>query len=326
MIIGLGAIAVDTVLVTAGHWSEGKGRILQRQVRMGGNVRNAVVAAAALGAKVAYLGCLSAADEWSLVTTDLADHGVDLEFVERHHGADPIQSTIVLTADAERFIAFDDSVLQTTPMPSAELVQRALAVASVLLVDASTAPEGTLAVIEQARGRGIPIVVDAERFLPGETVVEQILAHADHIILPRHFALSLTATSLDTDRLPVRVRDALSVSHHAVVAVTDGANGVVACSQVNETPVIEQCSAFEVRAVDTVGCGDVFHGAYAVALDRGLPLGHRLRYASAAAASVAALTEDRDRIPDVRVIAELLGSADYQHYEGWSIGSGGAST
>jgi sulfofructose kinase len=310
VIIGLGAIAVDTVLVTAGHWSEGKGRILDRHLRMGGNVRNAVVAAATLGAQVAYLGCLSPADEWRSVAADLANHGVDLEFVQWHEGAAPIQSTIVLTADAERFIAFDDSVLQTTPMPSAELVQRALAIASVLLVDASTAPEGTLSVIEQARGQDIPIVVDAERFLPGGTAVEQILAHADHIILPRHFAQSLTAASLDTDRLPESVRDALGVSHDAVVAVTDGANGVVACSQVAGATVVEHCSAFEVRAIDTVGCGDVFHGAYAVALDRGMLLGERLRYASAAAACVAALTEDRDRIPDVGVMADLLGVAD----------------
>jgi sugar/nucleoside kinase (ribokinase family) len=36
--------------------------------------------------------------------------------------------------------------------------------------------------------------------------------------------------------------------------------------------------------VDTTGCGDVFHGAYASALARGLGLAERVRFASAAAA------------------------------------------
>jgi sugar/nucleoside kinase (ribokinase family) len=36
--------------------------------------------------------------------------------------------------------------------------------------------------------------------------------------------------------------------------------------------------------VDTTGCGDVFHGAYASALARGLSLAERVRFAAAAAA------------------------------------------
>lgn len=306
MIIGLGAIAVDTVLVTAGHWSEGKGRILERRLRMGGNVRNALVAAAALGGEVAYLGCLTSDDQWTDVVSDLVDHGVDMAFVEWHDGATPIQSTIVVTADAERFIAFDDSVLQTTPLPSTGTVQRALEVASVLLVDASTAPPGTLTVIEQARARHIPVVVDAERFLPHGSVVQQILTLADHIILPRHFAESLTAAEISTTDLPRHVQTVLGARADALIAVTDGTNGVVVLSGADGAGVLEHLPAFEVKAIDTVGCGDVFHGAYAVALVREMSVRDRLRFASAAAASVAALTQDRDRIPDDAVMAALL--------------------
>jgi sugar/nucleoside kinase (ribokinase family) len=39
-----------------------------------------------------------------------------------------------------------------------------------------------------------------------------------------------------------------------------------------------------VTVVDTTGCGDVFHGAYAAGLSRGLALPERIRFASAAAA------------------------------------------
>jgi sugar/nucleoside kinase (ribokinase family) len=39
-----------------------------------------------------------------------------------------------------------------------------------------------------------------------------------------------------------------------------------------------------VAAVDTTGCGDVFHGAYAAALVRGMGVEERVRFAAAAAA------------------------------------------
>jgi sulfofructose kinase len=39
-----------------------------------------------------------------------------------------------------------------------------------------------------------------------------------------------------------------------------------------------------VKVADTTGCGDVFHGAYAAALARGLDLPARVRFAAAAAA------------------------------------------
>ena len=38
------------------------------------------------------------------------------------------------------------------------------------------------------------------------------------------------------------------------------------------------------NVVDTTGCGDVFHGAYAWALARGIDIPERIRLASAAAA------------------------------------------
>jgi sulfofructose kinase len=40
----------------------------------------------------------------------------------------------------------------------------------------------------------------------------------------------------------------------------------------------------EVEVVDTLGAGDVFHGAYALAIAQGGTIGEAMRFASAAAA------------------------------------------
>jgi len=58
--------------------------------------------------------------------------------------------------------------------------------------------------------------------------------------------------------------------------------------------------------VDTTGCGDVFHGAYAASLARRLPLGERLRFASAAAALKATRPGGQAGIPDLQAVARFL--------------------
>ena len=70
--------------------------------------------------------------------------------------------------------------------------------------------------------------------------------------------------------------------------------------------------AYPVPVVDTTGCGDVFHGAYAWALAREADLSERVRYASAAAALKAMHAGGQAGIPDrVTVEAFLLGQADH---------------
>jgi sulfofructose kinase len=55
--------------------------------------------------------------------------------------------------------------------------------------------------------------------------------------------------------------------------------------------------AFRVETVDTTGCGDVFHGAYAAALCEGRGLEERLRFAAAVAALKATREGGQKGIP-----------------------------
>jgi sulfofructose kinase len=66
----------------------------------------------------------------------------------------------------------------------------------------------------------------------------------------------------------------------AWLCVTDGARGVL----VVEGAEISSVEAFEVDAVDTLGAGDVWHGAFALALAEGAAEREAVRFASAAAA------------------------------------------
>lgn len=302
MIIGLGCIAYDRVFFTNALWEDGKGRILRTETRFGGNVRTALTAAAGLDADTAYLATVSSQPEWDNVIDDLTEHGVGTQFLERASGAHPALSTIVVTRDGDRFIAYDDSSLANTPLPSASVVEAALAQATVLMVDASTAPPGSFEVITRAMSLGIPVVLDAERPAPDSDIVDRLIAIVDHPILPLNFARQLTGRTDAADVVNALWRGGLMT-----VTVTDGARG--AYVRAFDLADVTHVPAFEVEAVDTVGCGDVFHGAYAVGLDRGLASVARVRLANAAAAIVAATPTGKSRIPHSDDVVRLLDGA-----------------
>ncbi len=93
---------------------------------------------------------------------------------------------------------------------------------------------------------------------------------------------------------------ALSAGPLAVAAVTDGEKGVWW-----RAPGMEAAGrqpAFPVEATNTTGAGDVFHGAYALALAEGMGVEEALRFASAAGA----LRARDGRTPDRGMVDGLV--------------------
>jgi sugar/nucleoside kinase (ribokinase family) len=64
------------------------------------------------------------------------------------------------------------------------------------------------------------------------------------------------------------------------LAVTDGPNGIYW----RDGERLRHLPAFTVQVIDTLGAGDVFHGAFTLALTQGRSMNEALRFASAAAA------------------------------------------
>ena len=89
----------------------------------------------------------------------------------------------------------------------------------------------------------------------------------------------------------------------AWVCVTDGAEGVsyVSGGGVKTVP------AFRVRAVDTLGAGDVWHGAFTLHLAEGADEAAAVRFANAAAALKCAGLGGGRAAPDRVAVERLLG-------------------
>lgn len=293
MILGLGCIAHDLILVTETPWESGKGRVIERETRFGGNVRNALATVAALDHPAGYLGAIGTSPLGDEAVADLADYGISTEYVERIAGADPVESRITVTAGGERYIAFDDAPLGRTPLPRDDIVARALDDGKALLIDAVVAPPSSLGVVRQARDRGIPVILDAER--DPSPIVRDLMDAADHLVIPRSFGSMVTGASD-----PVDIARALWNDGRTVVVLTDGTAGAHAFDAPGAGVHVP---AFPATAVDTTGCGDAFHGAYAWSLLSGDDLRERVTIASAAAAVLAGLPAGTRRVATREAIA-----------------------
>ena len=301
MIIGLGCIAFDQILATNAKWKDEKGKIVRREFRFGGNVRNSLVAVASLGVKAAYIGTMSGEEKWKSALDDFKENGVSTEFVDFSDKSHPAEATIVITGDGERFIVYDDTPLHHLGLPSEDKIEKALAGADLLLVDAGICPPGTLDVIKRCADLKIPIILDAEQFFIEKKIIQEMIALSTDLILPLNFARLVSGKEEVSEVINSFCNDSKNL-----VVITEGAKGCY--FREKGSSITQHMSAYEINAVDTNGTGDIFHGAYAYGLLNGMKSIENLEFASAAAASVASLPHGSVRKPSLSKIIDFISS------------------
>jgi sulfofructose kinase len=274
-VLALGAVAVDDLFYIDSYPGPDEKRpILRHQRQCGGMSAIAAITASRLGCRSAYAGVLGRDELSDFGIAQMRQEGVNLRHLARREGVRPIHSIIIIdssTGTRNIFYYRRRFVGAARDWPPEEVIRGA----RVLFADWYSIP-GMIRAARLARAAGIPVVADFEQEgLPGFAT---LLALADHLILSQGFAAKLTGVS-DPRRAVVRLWN----GRQKLVGVTCGAKG---CFYVTaEKPSLARHQpAFKVKAVDTTGCGDVFHGAYAVALARGMKASDRIRFAAAAAA------------------------------------------
>ncbi len=288
-VAGVGCVSIDDFLYVDAFQTDDKGRIQARERQPGGNIATALVAAAVLGARVAFVGRLSDQEDGALVRADLAAYGVDLQFAVSDLEARPIRATIVVFQHGDRFIAYDDAT-RIGLLPGDDVTP--LLQARTVLLDTHTLSPTITALGSDVNRVLIVSDVEAE-------VESASLKQVQHLVLPMAFARRLTG---ETE--PAVIVSALWNDRRAAVVVTDGVDGVWFRDATSAD--CKHQSSFDVPVLDTTGCGDVFHGAYAVALARELDTLERVRFAAAAGAICATGRGGRGRLPTEQDINELV--------------------
>ena len=266
MIVVVGSANRDLIVTTdelpsRGETVSGSGHV----EAPGGKGANQAVAAARLGAEVAFVGRVGADEASRMLAAAFAEDGVDGTHLAVTHLAPTGlalitvdragDNTIVLSPGANHLVATSDVIHATSLLRSAAVTLLQLEI-----------PIGTVA--DAAKAAGGTVILNAA---PAQPLPDELLGAVDVLVVNRSELETLTGSDDPT------AASHLPVSTTVVTLGRDGAALVVA-GKVTVYP------APDVEVVDTTGAGDAFCGALAAGIDAGLEIANAVPRAVAAAA------------------------------------------
>ena len=283
-----GITTIDLIFHVNRLPSEGlKYRTRNAAVEGGGCASNAAVAIRNLGGDVS-VGTRIGTDPISeLILRDLQSAGIRTELVNQAEGGMAPFSSVAIDAESERQImnfrglglVEDTAWLDSLPKADA------------YLTDTWFAP-GAKRILELARKSDVPGIVDGE-----PTADPDAFRCASHVAFSSQGLTHLTG---ETDM--VQGLKAANERFKNWVCVTDGPNGV----HIMDHGKVEHVPAFEIDAKNSLGAGDVWHGAFALCLAEGLCEIDAVVFANAAAALRCSCSAGRDCYPDRKQVEALL--------------------
>ncbi|MGN6570022.1 MAG: PfkB family carbohydrate kinase [Pseudolabrys sp.] len=238
---------------------------------IGGQAGNAAVTLAHLGARVRYAGPIGAPEDAvaSFVQAALKREGIDCAGLIRVPGGKSSLSTIMLDRTGEKMIATrrGTKLSGVAPRDADALVEGCDAV----LLD-NRYPDFMGPVAAAAKAHGLPRVLDFDYGAPAD---DPVLLASTHVIASADALFDSTGT-----REAAAGLQALSSHYKGFLAVTSGPDGVTWL----EGDAVRHMAAFRVEAIDTLGAGDAFHGAFTLRIAESGDIVEALRFASAVAA------------------------------------------
>ena len=299
-VVGVGIAAVDDLKYVSDYPPIDCKIPVHGSTRQGGGPAcTAMAAAGSLGGRAAYVARFGVGELARYMVGALGRRGVDTSHIVHDPEGGPYHSIIVVDSQGHRNVFYDPALYKIVgpdDMPDA-LVQSA----GLVLLDHITEPS-LLPVAEKVRRLGVPILGDLE----GQTESSMPMAAlTDYLIVPKAFAAWASGASGPREACAF-----LAKTHRAATVVTHGAEGCYFSTEA--VPAVRHLPAFKVDVFDTNGCGDTFHGAFALAIARGLAVEDGLVFASGAAALKAMAAGGKRRgweaLPTMDAVLEFLGA------------------
>ena len=262
----------------------------------GGMAANASVAIARLGGRPEYWGRVGDDALGTHILGELEGEGVEVHRVRRIPGCASPSAAILVADDGERLIcAYNDPALDPDPawLPVEDVKSFAAVLADVRW------PEGAARALDAARKAGRVAVFDGD-IGPPEALLD-LAGRATHALFSTA-GLALAAGVDDPGAGLARMAATLP----GIVGVTLGPDGFLW----REAGLERRVPAFTIRPVDTLAAGDVWHGAFTLALGTGVAIQPAARFANAAAAIKCTRFGGRNGTPTRAEVDAFLATAD----------------
>ncbi|MBE9169621.1 sugar kinase [Pleurocapsales cyanobacterium LEGE 06147] len=220
---------------------------LDQTIAAGGPATNAAVTFSHLGSKAKLLGILGNHPISQLIRADLTTHSIEIiDLQAEHPQSPPVSSIFVTQSTGERAVISVNAVksqatVEQLPKDILEKIDLVLLDGHQMAISQAIAP--------QAKSRNIPVVLDGGSWKPG---LEKVLPYVDHAICSADF---YPPSYSDRREDVLAYLQAAGISY---IAITRGERPIFYFSEGK----IGEITVPQVSVKDTVGAGDIFHGAF----------------------------------------------------------------
>ena len=236
----------------------------------GGPAATAAVAIVKLGGRATLATRLGDDRIAGIVIEELQDYGVDCSLANRFEDCASSLSSVFVDDDGERLIV---NYLDPDMPESPDWLPESLPDGVDAVLADTRWPEGALHMLQLAVRAGVPAVLDADAPVPTQS---ELPGAATHVAFSAPGLAEFTSED-DPDE-GLRAADRRT---EGWCCVTLGSRGTRILMD-GTTTSIDAC---RVPVRDTLGAGDVWHGAFALALAEGQQVEDAVYFASAAAAA-----------------------------------------
>ena len=272
-ILVVGGLNMDLVIQTPRYPEYGENLIgSDFNTYPGGKGANQAVAAARLGASVKLVGRVGTDAFGDTLLQTVTQSGVETSYIRRDAQAATGVAVIIVDSRGQNTIVVAHGANDHLTPEDVSAAEEAFKQASVLVLQFEIPLPTTARAIQLARDHGARVVLNPG---PARIVDAAFLSKVDYLIPNQNELATLTGVTSISE-----AANALSSWGVKQVVVTLGSEGVLVVKDDREVTL----PAHHVQVVDTTAAGDSFVGAFAVALNEGLPTRQAAAWANAAGA------------------------------------------
>ena len=214
-------------------------------VAAGGPVTNAAVTFSYLGNKALISGVVGCHPMTQLIKSDLANYQVEIiDYYPIAENPPPVSSIIVTKATGERAVI---SINAVKTQVDSQAISPDLRDIDIVLIDGHQMELGC-AIAKLAKAENIPVVIDGGSWKPG---FDQLLPFVDYAICSANFYPPDCQNSQEV----FAYLNQMGIPH---IAITHGEKPIQYLSK-SEIKILD---VPKIQPADTLGAGDVFHGAF----------------------------------------------------------------
>jgi sugar/nucleoside kinase (ribokinase family) len=243
----IGLVTLDIIYLAAGVPTNNQKIVASDSIiNTGGPATNAAIAFSYLGNHSTLLGAVGRHPLTAIVSEELERYGVVLTDLDPHRTTSlPLSSIMITEATGDRAV-ISINATQSQILPDA-LPLESWEKFSIVLIDGHQMPVSQW-IAPLCSRRNIPVVIDGGSWKPG---LETLLPFVDYAVCSSNFYppncqnISEVFTYLSQLGIP---HIAVTNGEHPIEYLSNGLRGAIPVPPINP--------------IDTVGAGDIFHGAF----------------------------------------------------------------